>query len=67
MEQTAELYQVVRAQARLETAAFVERYVDLPHAEDGCRGCPNVGQLLDVSAVRVSGGGVLGALPGDRS
>ena len=44
MEQTAELYQVVRAQARLETAAFVERYVDLPHAEDGCRGCPNVGQ-----------------------
>ena len=39
MEQTAELYQVVRAQARLETAAFVERYVDLPHAEDGCRGC----------------------------
>ena len=44
MEQTAELYQLVRAQARLETAAFVERYVDLPHAEDGCRGCPNVGQ-----------------------
>ena len=44
MEQTAELYQVVRAQARLETAAFVERFVDLPHAEDGCRGCPNVGQ-----------------------
>lgn len=45
MEQTAELYQVVRAQARLETAAFVERYGRPPRTRrTDAAGCPNVGQ-----------------------
>lgn len=67
MEQTAELYQVVRAQARLETAAFVERYGRPPARGGRMPRLPERGAVLDVSAVRVSGGGVLGALPGDRA
>lgn len=46
-----EEYTILRGQARIAAADFVQRYVDLADPAAGCRPCPGLWAVLDVPAL----------------